>query len=836
MKTTFRISLYAGTLLAALTVLSCTKDVERPEVLDQGITLTFRTSLDAGVQVKSTPTPGVDALHENLLNSVYYFLYPKDVTDAAPSVSGFKTGLNETGEYSVKIPVSTSTVINDLFASSTKCQLFAVANPPASLVSALEGTPTLAQLRSKVVLSSLTKVPQDNFTMVYDDLVDENSLSDKVAINAEVPLKHLAVKFTIGALVAPSIKYIRNGVEFNYEPKAVSVSFNNGINRTTLSGWDKAAVQDGDYFSTEYAALSLSAESSYVYIYEKVSEADEIAALPTPIDETLTEVPSAPTSESPEAIKVDGKYYKRVRLGPYLKATSTAPFYSYPMEWELNTDAEPYLMYRIDWNYQGSTEDPLPLYYKLTLGRKSITQNEWYDISAKLTIAGSLYPEEPTEIYYYMDYLVKGWKNALDDNGINTPAEIKDTRYLVVPQTEFVLNNKNEITIPFSSSHDCVIALDADYEVPDGEPAGTPDPYDGLVATKTSFYKTSGDYGEHTTVSVSSSVTTVFVDTKGQLRVHRDINNTIGNTSMDISPVVIKFRIRHSDNKDFFSDITITQYPAIWVETIQNSAGTDGRDKYGYILIDGTRNSTSGSISNAQGASGTITTNSNNTSRWFTVIHVNQFDKESNTEHFVIGDPRKTEVDNLTDMWSKLTGTPNTVATAYRKYEKANGVLSYYHPTIPARSSEYVANDPHRLFVAPAFRVCTAHARNGEDNTYPEAVLRCATYQEDGYPAGRWRLPTYAELKLFRMLSKAELIPNLFYSSGKYSYAGGMCSGTTFTDGIKADNTDMGACRCVYDEWYWSKVDSVMGWDNRNKTTFTWGDVPDNFVIPTPVP
>lgn len=803
MKTIFRISLYAGALLTAFATLSCTKEGARFEDLSDGITLNFQTSLDAGVQVKSAPTPGDDAFNENLLNSVYYFLYPKDVTDAAPAVSGFKTGLDETGEYSVRIPVSASTVINDLFVSSHQCQLFAVANPPASLVSALEGTPTLAALRSMVVLSSLTEVPQDNFTMVYDDLVDEVLLSGKKAIDAVVPLKHLAAKFTIGALVAQSIEYKHNGVLFTYEPEAVSVSLCNGINRTTLGGWNKNIVQDGDYFSTEYAELSLPTE--LFYIYQQVTDDDEIEALPSPIDETLTEVPSAPTSESPLAIKVDDKYY---RLEHYLKATSTAPFYSYPMEWEFNTDTEPYLMYKVDW--KADSGDEVPLYYKLTLGRKSITQNEWYDISAKLTIAGSLYPEEPTEIYYYMDYLVNGWKNALEDDGINTPAEIKDSRYLAVPQTEWTVNNKNEVVIPFSSSHDCTVQV--------------------LSATKTSFHKTSGDYGEHTTVDVKSSVSTSFIDAKSQLRVSRTINNTLGSTSMDISPIIITLRISHSDNSGFYSDIMITQYPAIWVETVQNSAGSNGSSSYGYILIDGTRNTTNGSIAKAEGANGTITTDSNNTSRWFTIIHVNQFDKDSNTENFVIGDPRKAEVDNLTDMWSKLTGSPNSVATAYRKYEKTNGVLSHYHPTIPARSGE---ENTCKLFVSPAFRVCTAHCRNSEDNTYPESVLRCATYQEDGYPAGRWRLPTYAEIKLFRLLSNASLIPNLFYSSGKYTYAGGMCSGTTFTDGIKADNTDMGACRCVYDEWYWSQVDEKMGWDNSNKTTFTWGDVPDDFVIPT---
>lgn len=809
MKTIFRISLCAGALLAALAMISCTEVVERPEEFSDGIILTFRTSPDAGVQVKSTPTPGVDAFNENLLNSVYYFLYPKDVTDATPLVSGFKTGISVTEEYPVKIPVSANTVIK-LFASSNKCQLFAVANPPASLVSELESEPTLADLRSMVVLSSLTKVPQDNFTMVYDDLVDESSLSATTAINVEVPLRHLAVKFTIGALVAPEIEYTRNGVKYTYEPKAVSVSFNNGVNRTTLSGWNAVVVNDDGYFRTEYVELSLSSE--LYYIYQEVIKADEIAALSSP--EVMTEVPSTATSTSPQAIKVDDKYY---RLEHYLKASSEKPLYSYPMEWEFNTDAEPYLMYRIDWNYQGSTEDPLPLYYKLTLGRKSITQNEWYDISAKLTIAGSLYPEEPTEIYYYMDYLVNDWKNALGEGGMSTQADIKDTRYLVVQQTEWELNNKEEVTIPFSSSHDCEIV--------------------NLTATKTSFFYNgtttqNSDYGVHVTKNVTG-VSATFTDTKGSLKITHSLDNRLqvdnaSNKSMDISPIEINFTIRHIDNPDFTEDIHITQYPAIWVETVLNSAGTDGNSLKGYIWINGDRTSNNGGWQTAQGADGKYTNNSNNTCRYFVTIHVSQFDAASNTEGFVVGDPRKDVVDNLTDYRSSIGATD---CKAYSKYlQSANQSLSYYRPTIPARSGE---ENSRKLYVSPVYRVCTAHAKNYGDGNYAQAMYRCATYQEDGYPAGRWRVPTYAEYKLFRYLSDAKLIPNLFVSTGNYYCAGGRFSGLNYTEGFST-TSNQGAVRCVYDEWYWSQVDAKFGWNNNNKTDFVWGDVPVNFVIPTP--
>ncbi len=750
--------------ISALLAWACT-DSAVPQEPTRGIRITLASTSQANVDVKGDPRNGEDAYNENLLNSFFYFFYPKDSINAAPLVQGFVSGISETGTYTTTLPVSANTIGAKLFRDALECQLLVVANPSSDLEDTLEAGPTLADARKMVVVSSLSTVPQSNFVMVYDDLVQISSRSGQTAIDETVELKRLADKFTIGALVSKEIKS-KDG-KYTYTPYTtggsdpLKVTFCNALNRTTLGGFEKSSDNDDCYFDS--AQLTLEQDETYV-------------------------------SDSLD------RYY------------SSTPVYTYSMDWEYNSDEEPYLLYQMDWIVNDGVSSELStMYYILTLGRGEIGINEWYNMSAKLTVLGSPNATTPKQIFPSLDYQVLDWNQAYDEvsNTPNTPAVIKDTRYLAVPQTEYTLNNKGELIVSFSSSHDCTVS--------------------NLVATKTSFYKTSGDYGEHTTVNVASSVTTSFIDTKAQLKVTRQLNNTLGDNGMDISPIDISFRIAHSDDPNFFADITITQYPAIWVETERNSAGENGSSLYGYILIDGTRNSTSGSIANAQGASGTITTNSNNTSRWFAIIHVNQFDQESNTENFVVGDPRKAEVDNLTDQWSKLSGSPNSVATAYRKYEKSNGVLSYYHPTIPARSGE---ENSCKLFVAPAFRVCTAHCRNAENNTYPEAVLRCATYQEDGYPAGRWRLPTYAEIKLFRMLSSASLIPNLFYNTGNYTYAGGMCSGTTFTDGIKSDNTDMGAARCVYDEWYWSQVDAEFGWNNSDKTTFTWGDVPTNYEHP----
>ena len=86
--------------------------------------------------------------------------------------------------------------------------------------------------------------------------------------------------------------------------------------------------------------------------------------------------------------------------------------------------------------------------------------------------------------------------------------------------------------------------------------------------------------------------------------------------------------------------------------------------------------------------------------------------------------------------------------------------------------------------------------------SFDNAKKRCATYQEAGYPAGRWRLPTEAEVYYIEQLQEKGHIATLFnnnyhyWTSSGYAYRGRDDNYKTGTA------TDPGA-RCVYDVWYW---------------------------------
>ena len=96
--------------------------------------------------------------------------------------------------------------------------------------------------------------------------------------------------------------------------------------------------------------------------------------------------------------------------------------------------------------------------------------------------------------------------------------------------------------------------------------------------------------------------------------------------------------------------------------------------------------------------------------------------------------------------------------------------------------------------------------------------MRCASYQEDGFPAGRWRLPTTAEVQFVIGLQGQNLIPDLFYNGNSYHSSTDLVK-TTKDGGFDSynDTDKTGSVRCVYDDWYWGSEREAK--ENPNPTT-----------------
>ena len=129
--------------------------------------------------------------------------------------------------------------------------------------------------------------------------------------------------------------------------------------------------------------------------------------------------------------------------------------------------------------------------------------------------------------------------------------------------------------------------------------------------------------------------------------------------------------------------------------------------------------------------------------------------------------------------------------------------------------------------------------------SYENAVRRCASYQEDGYPAGRWRLPTVAECQYIAQLNTDKKIPRLLGQDSLYdSYYNytpttdywcnsgyvTVYNGNSTTPPVpNAGKTGNRYVRCVYDEWYWENTT----FDRVTKNQFTWGDQAREDVVRT---
>lgn len=357
-------------------------------------------------------------------------------------------------------------------------------------------------------------------------------------------------------------------------------------------------------------------------------------------------------------------------------------------------------------------------------------------------------------------------------------------------------------------------------------------------------------------------------------------------------------------NKDYQRKIVIVQYPAIYIDRITNSDSstpsnytTDNTfnephsDYWGYVFVDGgaywPQNHENYDVKNfqyciwQQGARQYRRDKKRGTPvedpfaklknvvqrreyQWRTVwytggsLDIFQINVSSLPEgsEFVIGDPRSNEIDNLDykfldgydpeatedEKKDKILPSRPGFADAPALYDGENDrTLKYYYPTDES--------DNTRNMLAPSIRISSKF--NGTEfggmGNLPSGLLknyaryRCATYQEDGFPAGRWRLPTYAEIKFIAQLSATGAFATLFNNGKTYWSANGVVQIGNPVNIVKQDNAML---RCVYDTWYWGedqteydkwRMVTNITWQNgltedqikkEKRNQFVWGDRP----------
>jgi hypothetical protein len=456
--------------------------------------------------------------------------------------------------------------------------------------------------------------------------------------------------------------------------------------------------------------------------------------------------------------------------------THALPFYSYYNYWRPESGSAtgdegdaPYLLLSMPWRHRTADSDPaaydryFTCWYAVPFNTITghLERNAWYKVSLSVSILGSGDPDSPTLIT--PSYMILPWGNET----VKTNAELLRYRYLMVDKNEYTMNNVNSLTIPYYTSHPVTVTSSS--------------------MTRTVLKPSSGYQPYEQTVSSSSYTLVPNSDNSGLVFTHNLVNDY--SSDYDVTAYSLTFTIQHSDDASFTETITVVQYPALYVVASLNSdcsspdKGTSGNNNHhGYVYLNGSQSTGSGwnYVSNLR--------NAGNKDPYMYVVTVSSLPTGSS---YIIGDPRTEDTDNFYNF--------SRAAWLYG----SNHRLTYYY-------SADTDGDRVNNMIAPSFRIASSYGVT-TNMSYSDAKKRCASYQEDGYPAGRWRIPTKAEIEYMVMLAEDGKIPILL-STDSY-YWGSNNTAYRANGGTSTSNSFV---RCVYDEWYWK--------DKCTKTTFTWGD------------
>lgn len=487
------------------------------------------------------------------------------------------------------------------------------------------------------------------------------------------------------------------------------------------------------------------------------------------------------------------------------------PLYTYPNDWSNDLSHRTSLLVCVWWkNTSVAGSSYQPTYYEIPISDEDekLLRNYHYRIQLSIGIIGSLVEEEPVKLDH-CSYVILPW-------GSNKTilADMNEVRYLVVNETEIHMDNIIARSINYSSSHN-------------------------ILVTNKHLYVNNLSQNDATWDELSENAFRVVVvnptDGSGSsyFTVEHDLNNNMKSDG-DYTMFRMEFDVYHFDEDPsdtrYIEHIVVYQTPMIYAVAEQNSrypSTSNGNNVW-----------VNGGTSDYGGVHG-LTGQNQNPNRYIISATALTSDK------YVIGDPRLTVVNNA------LTGTNITTASTgagtwsdvsrYNLYNDGktsynqNGGnywygtryyrLQFYHPT--EESNRTINMISPQYMIASSYGVTTAINKQN-------ARRRCASYQEDGYPAGRWRLPTAAEVEYAVQLSAWKKIPVLFgnvpntgTSTTNYWSANGRVEVTYDTNGNGTVNTYTTAnidntyyVRCVYDTWYWTDKCNPI-------TNFTWGDKQD---------
>ncbi|MDO5321149.1 MAG: hypothetical protein Q4F39_02020 [Bacteroidia bacterium] len=807
--------LFAYIILSAsllLTGVSCAVrdfDPEGPAVSDGTcIELTVKAS---DLEITKADEDGVNNLNENLIKTIDYFIFQsghaeEDGAYISGRITEPETESRQSNE-TVRINIEENVFNTVLMPKpAEECDVYVIVNAPIS-ADAYPETKSISNLRSLVVEMDVEALKQGSFVMEGLGTVklSAEGRKAKTIASGTIDVERIAAKHTLAIFVNSS--YPDNeGRTWTTQPDSMKVLFVNPVKNSAISGRYSDNMRP----------------SVVTFSGENLHAQGRPCTLQTLGEQT---------------------YY------------SPAPFYSYPNEWAFNSSLEPYFL--VELPVTDGTQFR-SCYYKVLLKDNKLERNTWNHINLVLGILGSFSPKAPTVDLNNTTYFVFDWRDALKDlheQDHDVEAAIREARYIMVPEHDRVMDNLETLSIAFTASHYCEIV--------------------SASAWNTKYNSSTGQFSRNDVDSDTVKSWFTVDNLNHIVEFSHALNNDIEDSDLDISPYNITIVLAHKDDHSFNETITIVQSPAIIVTPELNTANNNsqtGVGTRGDVYVNGQNRR----FDDAQYNTVRQVRNDNGDLHGAEYMYVIETRVVPSGKNYIIADPRSTTPNKVTspetddpsrrgNVYDLFDYSNTNVNTASQKtyvtnlpgladgpalfvedgdYFVENGTdkrkMRYYYPTMTSLESEQ--------FIAPKFRIASRFNSMGNIGpTWYDIVRRCATYQEAGYPAGRWRLPTKAEVSYIFALQKLQLIPEIFMH-GSGDTQGYYCATDTFE--FPAGQTELTftgeiyqktrSLRCVYDDWYWEQTDSKVNGKVEGVTQkteggrlpedkygqFTWGDMP----------
>ena len=780
---------YSALAIFCFAVVSCTTEIPMPEYGEDYIVLNV---------VNSPMTMAEDdaTAYERQLNRLDCFFYVKDKTNE-PCVYYHKAEVNELGGATIPFYVN-DLRLKEIFPSGSLCDVYVIANIPGNPTFEAKGEGTTVEKLGELVLDMTEEeydVKGKPFVMTGSARVQKGKNS---SATADISLARVASKVTVTVKV----------------PKSITVENSNG---SSEKKWPVIADNEGN----------VPLKTSFNYGVNKGYLSG--ASLVDP--------------ENKNFITTDKISYKRLEdEGDHYVFTCEMPFYTYARSWDKGSSTAAYVTFEMPWgedeNGDGVMDNGYKTYYYQILvngKERNFVPNTHYDMTVTVGVLGSTVESLPTQLdvwsYYILDWTKETENGEYGSGDRDENVEIQKFNYLEVPQTYIEMDNVNTVAIRYNASHKIGVKFDTT--------AGKS--VEGLPGTTnlSAFYINNGS-GTPAVAEISENILKdAFEDNnKGSLIFKCDLSElqkTLGLQYPIFSPVYVFITIWldvdgdgvHDSDEILTENVKIVIYPAIFIvgDKSENFSvfvnGNYNKDRS--TNISSNSDCPYYSINNQQ-VGKAVGYNKANQAEYMSIVSVSSFNDKINgfsmggTQYsYIIGDPRSRESSKL----GVSNGGNGWVQDGSGNY------LTNYYPTSVEKSSD----EKFGAFqmIAPKFRISSRLAGYSHCKTLEGAKYRCASYQEDGFPAGRWRLPTTAEVLFVINLQEEDQILELFVGTSNYLSATHTINNNgsiTIREGVVLNNNQV-SVRCVYDDWYWGSEPAAKknsSYNNYGGYEFTWGD------------